>query len=82
MAGTQLLCMNYELNKVIQIDESKFGKRQFNRGRHIEGHWVICMIEDGNANLRPKVYPDNGRSADILVPLIKKTCPGRLHHSH
>ncbi|CAG4986836.1 unnamed protein product [Parnassius apollo] len=39
-------------NKVVQIDESKFGKRKFNRGRHIEGHWVIGMIEDGNDDLR------------------------------
>ncbi|CAK1603545.1 unnamed protein product [Parnassius mnemosyne] len=59
-------------NKVVQIDESKFGKRKYNRGRHIEGHWVIGMIEDGNDDLRLEVCPDNKRSADILVPLIKK----------
>ncbi|KAI8440704.1 hypothetical protein MSG28_009054 [Choristoneura fumiferana] len=58
-------------NKVVQIDESKFGKRKYNRGRHIEGHWVIGMIEDGSDDLQLEVCPDNERSADILVPLIK-----------
>lgn len=59
-------------NKVVQIDESKFGKRKYNRGRHIEGHWVIGMIADGSDDLRLEVCPDNERSAAILVPLIKK----------
>ncbi|KAL0830009.1 hypothetical protein ABMA28_003467 [Loxostege sticticalis] len=48
--------------KNVQIDE----------GRHIEGHWVIGMIEDGNDDLRLKVCPDNERSAEVLVPLIQK----------
>ncbi|CAH4037618.1 unnamed protein product [Pieris brassicae] len=61
-------------NKVVQIDESKFGKIKYNGGTHIEGHWVIGMIEDGNVDLRLEVCPDNERFADILVSLIKKTC--------
>ncbi|CAF4756384.1 unnamed protein product [Pieris macdunnoughi] len=59
-------------NKIVQINETKFGKRKYNRGGHIEGHWVIGMIEDGNDDLRLEVCPDNERSADILVPLITK----------
>lgn len=58
--------------KRVQIDETKCGKRKYNRGRQIEGHWVIGMIEDGNDDLRLEVCPDNERSAEILVPLIKK----------
>lgn len=58
--------------RTVQIDESKFGKRKFNRGRHIEGHWVLGMIEDGSEDLRLEVCPDNVRSAEVLVPLIKK----------
>ena len=30
----------------VEIDESKFGKTKFNRGRYIEGQWVfggICL---------------------------------------
>ncbi|CAH0723505.1 unnamed protein product, partial [Brenthis ino] len=59
-------------NKVVQIDESKFGKRKYNRDRHIEGHWVLGMIEDGSDDLRLEICPDNEQSADILVPLVKK----------
>lgn len=25
----------------LQIDESKFGKRKYNRGHHVDGVWVI-----------------------------------------
>lgn len=60
------------LDKVVQIDESKFGKRKYNRGRQIEGHWVIGMIEDGSDDLRLEVCPDNSRTAEALVPLIQK----------
>ncbi|XP_052745401.1 uncharacterized protein LOC112053905 [Bicyclus anynana] len=59
-------------NKIVQIDESKFGKRKYNKGRHIEGHWVIGMIEDGSEDFRLEVCPDHIRSADVLVPHIKK----------
>ncbi|XP_036347889.1 uncharacterized protein LOC118757270, partial [Rhagoletis pomonella] len=58
--------------KIVQIDESKFGKRKFNKGRRVEGHWVLGMIQDGSEDLRLEVCPDNCRSADILIPLIKK----------
>ena len=26
---------------VVEIDESKFGKRKHNRGRAVDGHWVL-----------------------------------------
>ncbi|XP_047526406.1 uncharacterized protein LOC125063808 [Pieris napi] len=58
--------------KIVQIDESKFGKRKYNRGRHIEGYWVLGMIEDKSEDLRLEVCPNNIRSADILLPLIQK----------
>ncbi|XP_047518895.1 uncharacterized protein LOC125058781 [Pieris napi] len=56
--------------KVVQIDVSKFGKRKINRGRHIEGHWVIGMTE--GKDLRLEVSQDNIESAEVLVPLIQK----------
>lgn len=50
------ICMNaldrtYENNKiggeghVIEIDECKIGRRKYNRGRMIDGRWILGMIE-------------------------------------
>ena len=30
---------------VVEIDESKFGKRKYNRGKHIDRIWVLREIE-------------------------------------
>ncbi|XP_049302073.1 uncharacterized protein LOC125775469 [Bactrocera dorsalis] len=58
--------------KVVQIDESKFGKRKYNKGRRVEGHWVLGMVEDGSEDLKLTVCPENVRSAEVLIPIIKK----------
>ncbi|XP_047536550.1 uncharacterized protein LOC125070646 [Vanessa atalanta] len=58
--------------KIVQIDETKFAKRKYNKGRHIEGQWVLGMIEDGSEDLRLEVCPNNIRTAEVLVPLIQK----------
>jgi hypothetical protein len=47
--------------KIVQLDESKFGKRKYNRGRHTDGHWVLGMIEDGSDDLRLVICPNNKR---------------------
>ena len=32
------------IGKVVEIDESKFGKRKYSRGRPVEGQWVFGGI--------------------------------------
>lgn len=62
---------------IVQIDESKFGKRKFNRGRRIEGHWILGMIQDGSEDFRLVVCPDNVRDAATLIPIIEEhVAPG------
>jgi len=69
--------------KIVQIDEAKFGSRKYERGRIIEGHWVLGMIEkDSNEDLRLEICPDHRRTADVLIPLIKKhVAPGTEIHT-
>jgi hypothetical protein len=33
--------------KTVEIDESKFGKRKYHRGHHVEGQWVFGGVERG-----------------------------------
>jgi hypothetical protein len=30
---------------IVEIDESKFGKRKYNRNHRVEGVWILEMIE-------------------------------------
>ena len=55
---------------VVEIDESKFGKRKYNRGRAVDGHWVFGGIERGTTKSFMVVVED--RSAATLIPIIQR----------
>ena len=66
---------------MVEIDESKFGKRKYNRGHRVEGSWVFGAVE-----LTPErrcfavVVPD--RKAETLIPIIKAhIAPGSIIRS-
>ena len=56
--------------KEVEIDESKFGKRKYNRGRRVDGCWVFGGIERGSDKMFLSIVQD--RSAATLVPIIQK----------
>lgn len=61
--------------RVVEIDEAKFGKRKYNRGRLIDGQWVFGGFERETKNLF--VVPVNDRTKDSLLAVIKdKILPG------
>ena len=44
---------------MVEIDESKFGKRKYNRGRMVDGHWVFGGIERGTTKSFMVVVDDS-----------------------
>lgn len=55
--------------KIVEIDESKFGKRKYQRGKWVEGRWVFGGIERGTDNCFMLVVED--RSRNTLLSVIK-----------
>ena len=58
---------------MVEIDESKFGKRKYNRGRMVEGTWVVLggiERETNHCFLTP--CPANRRNEATLLPIIQQ----------
>lgn len=56
--------------RTVEIDESKFGKRKYHRGKRVDGVWVFGGIERETKKCFFEVVED--RSANTLIPIIKK----------
>jgi transposase-like protein len=56
-------------NKTVEIDESKFGRRKYHRGRPVKGEWVLGGFERGSG--RTFLVPVPDRTADTLVAIIR-----------
>jgi len=66
---------------IVEIDESKFGKRKFNRGKRVDG---ICVFGGIERDSDPPHFfvTVNERSADTLIPIIKRwILPGTTIYS-
>ncbi|CAH2084406.1 unnamed protein product [Euphydryas editha] len=59
--------------EIIEIDECKIGRRKYERGRIVEGTWVLGINHRGHPeNYRLEICTDNKRDSDTLLKLIKK----------
>lgn len=56
--------------EIVEIDEAKFGKRKYNRGRRIKGNWVLGGIQRGSRDAFLIPVPD--RSRKTLIRLIRR----------
>lgn len=66
---------------IVEIDESKFGKRKYNRGRRANGDWVMGMVER-TTRRRIVMIVVKDRSAETLLPIVSKfIAPGSIIHS-
>jgi hypothetical protein len=62
--------------KVVEIDESKYGKRKYNRGKRVEGNWVFGAIERRVSNNDPinvRLFLVADRTAETLISIIRNT---------
>jgi transposase-like protein len=66
---------------VVEVDESKFGKRKYNRGKRIEGAWVIGGIERTEAKRFFAVVVKSRDSETIIDVLSKHILPGSIVHT-
>ncbi|GBO43469.1 hypothetical protein AVEN_207531-1 [Araneus ventricosus] len=58
------------VGKIAEIDESKFGKRKYNRRRRVEGKWVFGGLLRYSNDCFFEVVDE--RSADVLLEVIKR----------
>lgn len=56
------------IGKVVEIDESKFGRRKYHRGHRVEGQWVFGGYERESG--RCFLIPVESRNAETLVSII------------
>lgn len=57
-------------NVVVEIDESKFGKRKYNKGHKVDGVWVVGMVERSERR-KLSLIPVEKRDRTTLNNLIK-----------
>jgi len=57
------------VGKVEEIDDSKFGKRKYNRGKRVDGVWVFAVLNVTPTH-RSAVLLQCKISTDSLIPVI------------
>jgi transposase-like protein len=62
---------------IIEIDESKIGKRKYNVGRIVEGQWLLGILDLGTLEnptrkYRIEILPNNQRDGETLLRLINR----------
>jgi len=57
-------------NIIVEIDEAKFGRRKYYRGRLITGQWLFDGVEQGTKKMF--VVRIASRNTEVLLSLIQK----------
>ena len=56
---------------VVEVDESCFMKRKYNRGSHSNKIWVFGGVNPHSGRAFMVPCPNNKRNASTLIPLIR-----------
>lgn len=68
-------------NEIVEIDESKIGKRKYNRGRRVEGQWVFGGVLRSD-HTKCFVVPVEDRTKETLLQVIQeRVAPGTIIYS-
>jgi len=59
-------------NCTVEVDESKFGKRKYNRRRVVEGQWVVGGICKETREIFVALYPDNKSDSATLISITEQ----------
>lgn len=59
-------------NTEIEIDESLIGRRKYNKGKLVNGIWIVGLIQRNSKELRVEICNQNKRDTKELKRIIKK----------
>ena len=65
-------CMIGGRDIIVEVDESKFGKRKYNRGHRVDGVWILGMVER-TAERKIKLFVVDDRSKSTLEEKLKNS---------
>jgi hypothetical protein len=66
---------------VVEIDETKFGKRKYNRGHRVDGFWVFGGVERTHERKFFAVRVPDRTTITLTDLIIKHIAPGSIIHS-
>jgi transposase-like protein len=66
---------------IVEVDESKFGKRKYHRGHAVEGAWVIGGVEKTDARKFFTEVVEKRDAATIVEVLSRHILPGSIVHT-
>ncbi|OQS54049.1 hypothetical protein EHP00_1629 [Ecytonucleospora hepatopenaei] len=66
---------------IVEIDESKFGKRKYNRGHRVDGVWVLGMIERTPEKLIVLIPVENRNNETLITIIRRHVAPGSVIYS-
>jgi transposase-like protein len=63
---------------LVQLDESKFGKRKYNRGHRVEGVWVFGGVETTEERKMFAIVVENRNNDTLKALILKYVRPGSI----
>ncbi|KAI4293304.1 hypothetical protein PAPHI01_2578 [Pancytospora philotis] len=66
---------------IVEVDESKFGKRKYHRGHRIEGLWVFGMVERTPERRSILIGVENREGETLIGAMLRYVHPASIIHS-